>query len=445
MLKNLTQLLIDKGILLQPLPRPFSHQEGNCWEVVMPELSPLADLEGARQRSPLSLYEDGVPLLPAHALHDDIRRIGGGLYSHWTDRLKFSTSDNSDPNTNGRTYKFSLSPRRLKGYTRSPVNAPCLPVNHRPRDASPEQIRRDVEYTLSAIRTYARVIRELLRSLAGKRVLEVGPGVNYGGVMYLAAYGMRPMVADRFLAPWQDEYHTAFYAALRDEVARRDPRADVRPLHALVKARGYPRRVLARYEAPLEEIPVATGSVDVVFSNAVLEHVGDLETAFAQLYRITRPGGINLHQIDFRDHRDFDRPLECLLMSEPDFQELFARCHGEYGNRRRPEEVAAWIRAAGFEALGFEANHFSKPEYLEDFLPRLRAASTSPYREHPAEDLHVLSGDYWLRKPARRSGRAAAGGALAKRGLLTALAARVLRLWGRPGRGAAEGERGVPG
>jgi len=50
------------------------------------------------------LYEDGRPLGPAHAAHASIRSAGHGAFSHWKDALYFATSDNSDPNLNGRQY-----------------------------------------------------------------------------------------------------------------------------------------------------------------------------------------------------------------------------------------------------------------------------------------------------------------------------------------------------
>lgn len=58
--------------------------------------------------SRLVVLEDGEALGPAHAIHDDIRRIGEGRYSHWKRGILFSTSDNTDPRTNGRQYSVGL-------------------------------------------------------------------------------------------------------------------------------------------------------------------------------------------------------------------------------------------------------------------------------------------------------------------------------------------------
>lgn len=63
-----------------------------------------SDSTADQQASTLRLVENGRPLGPAHSLHDEIRAEGHGRYSHWTGFLYFSTSDGSDPRTNGRQY-----------------------------------------------------------------------------------------------------------------------------------------------------------------------------------------------------------------------------------------------------------------------------------------------------------------------------------------------------
>jgi hypothetical protein len=69
------------------------------------------------QRSTLAVFEDARPLGPPHAIHAHIRQIGGGAFSHWSSQLRFSASDNSDPRSNGRSYRIEgrarLKPRLL--------------------------------------------------------------------------------------------------------------------------------------------------------------------------------------------------------------------------------------------------------------------------------------------------------------------------------------------
>ncbi len=80
----------------------LSPEEGFCYLARIPGgLVSYAEL-----RSRVQLFEDGAALGPAHSAHAEIRRIGRGRFSHWSDRVYFSASDNSDPRANGRRYTF---------------------------------------------------------------------------------------------------------------------------------------------------------------------------------------------------------------------------------------------------------------------------------------------------------------------------------------------------
>jgi hypothetical protein len=64
--------------------------------------------------SALILYENGRQLGPAHSSHEEIRRQGAGRFSHWGTAIWLSSSDGTDPRTNGRAYaaqvKLSVRP-----------------------------------------------------------------------------------------------------------------------------------------------------------------------------------------------------------------------------------------------------------------------------------------------------------------------------------------------
>jgi hypothetical protein len=88
-------------ILLVP---PFADFGGFAFLADLARYRDVADFMDAPSRSKLMLCEDGKPLGPAHSLHADIRNKGLGLYSHWGPDVVFSTSDNSNPNINNRSY-----------------------------------------------------------------------------------------------------------------------------------------------------------------------------------------------------------------------------------------------------------------------------------------------------------------------------------------------------
>ena len=90
--------------ILQP---PFQHIGGNAW-AARPMPGTVPDDPDNPSRSELQLYENGQSLGPRHIGHNQIAEFGHGRYSHWFRRgasIVFSTSDNSDPNTNGRVYR----------------------------------------------------------------------------------------------------------------------------------------------------------------------------------------------------------------------------------------------------------------------------------------------------------------------------------------------------
>jgi hypothetical protein len=102
---------LPPDIVLRIEPREISLRGGHAfaWRIVKPNYLPEALIAGDDlanpQSSPLQVYEQGRPIGPAHALHQDIEQAGAGRFSHWMTTLIFSASDNTDPRTNGRTYE----------------------------------------------------------------------------------------------------------------------------------------------------------------------------------------------------------------------------------------------------------------------------------------------------------------------------------------------------
>jgi len=74
-------------------------------------------LSSHKRPSAARVLEDGRPLPgPLNAMHDDIRNMGRGRFSFWYDFVYFSTSDNSDPRTNGRPYEIEYSNDRATAF-----------------------------------------------------------------------------------------------------------------------------------------------------------------------------------------------------------------------------------------------------------------------------------------------------------------------------------------
>jgi hypothetical protein len=82
--------------------RGIAPDSGFCFRAPGPRRA-ISDQEGV---SMLIVLEDETPLSAPHTPHNEIRRLGRGRYSHWGRYIYFSSTDNTDPRKNGRSYKL---------------------------------------------------------------------------------------------------------------------------------------------------------------------------------------------------------------------------------------------------------------------------------------------------------------------------------------------------
>ena len=274
---------------------------------------------------------------------------------------------------------------------------PRPPVNWRPRDGS--DINWQVDYAMTGGAHYRNRLVALGVDLSRARVLEIGPGVAFGAMAYLRACGAEVTVADRWLAPWQDDYHGPLYAALADRLETSDATFDVATLRAMVAAKGYiPGTITCLRESAENLASVRDGDFQALLSNAVLEHAEFPVRAFSEFYRVTAVGGVGVHQVDFRDHRDTTRPLEHLLFRQKVFAEMSRRVHAEYGSQLRQADYASLLKSAGFAIEGYESNEAADPAYLDDFMARFVRRRGSRYASMSREELADLGGVFLLRR-----------------------------------------------
>ena len=273
------------------------------------------------------------------------------------------------------------------------------PVNYHKRDFTPESIQSDLEYAVSIGQNYLKWFSTQSIDLHDKLVLEIGPGINFGSTLLLACYGANVIVADRFITPWDNDYHPKVYTGLCDWITENLPEADTSPIQRVVAAGGYQPDLIRCVENSLEDLSeIQDASVDIVVSNAVFEHLNTPKVAFHSLARISKPGAFGFHQVDFRDHRNFDKPLEYLLMDDSEFSKMFDEQFGECGNRFRPWEYEELFEEVGFEILEFNVNSIASEKYLDKFVHRLKLKGISKYQNVDPAALKKVGGCYHLKK-----------------------------------------------
>jgi SAM-dependent methyltransferase len=97
-----------RSVLFRVDPKRMKPDRGHAYTCLLPSHFPAGDSDTLHFRSGARLFEDGVELGPAHIQHATIRAAGYGGFSHWANRLFFSSSDNSSPIQNGRSYQLML-------------------------------------------------------------------------------------------------------------------------------------------------------------------------------------------------------------------------------------------------------------------------------------------------------------------------------------------------
>lgn len=155
-----------------------------------------------------------------------------------------------------------------------------------------------------------------------------------------------------------------------------------------------------KYHAPADatatELPAA--SVDVVFSNSVLEHVTAkaLDGLMLETRRILRPGGLAVHSVNCGDHYAyFDRslsPINYLRYTESQWK--LWNNDLQYQNRLRPDDFLASAQRAGLElVLNMQR---ARPELLAQFGSLHFAPE---FRHYTREQLCTTSIDFVARAP----------------------------------------------
>lgn len=144
----------------------------------------------------------------------------------------------------------------------------------------------------------------------------------------------------------------------------------------------------------LKTIP--SHSVDFIISQAVLEHVrlAEFVETMSELWRILKPGGINSHRVDIKDH--LGGALNNLRFSEHTWEAAWFSEAGFYTNRIRFKEMLEI-----FEQVGFSVEIKEKREW--DKLPTPRRKMWAGFKELSDEDL-LVSGFTVVLRPKPQTG-----------------------------------------
>ena len=222
------------------------------------------------------------------------------------------------------------------------------------------------------------------RLLAGKSVLEIGPGDSLFTALVASSVGSARtwLVDSGDYASRAIQPYAAMTAMLKASGFATPWQSDLTTIEAMTKACAC--TYLTDGLNSLKRIPA--GSIDFCFSNAVLEHIpcGQFGEFINDLYRVMSPNGVAVHRVDLTDH--LGGGLNNLRFSDKIWESsLFSRS-GFYTNRLRFSEIAGTFRHAGFDV--------TLPRIIKwDALPLPKSRLNERFRSFDDDDLRVLGFD----------------------------------------------------
>jgi len=228
----------------------------------------------------------------------------------------------------------------------------------------------------------------LTNQLHGKTVVELGPGDSIASAIIAATHGAHSILVDTdtFVRSDISSYHELAHVLTKQGLHVPDL-STCTTIDELLACCG--AQYMTKGLASLAQI--TSESVDMIFSQAVLEHIRKREfrAMMTECNRILRRNGCCSHQVDLRDH--LGGALNNLRFSDRVWESQFFASSGFYTNRIRYSHMLDIFNEAGFKA---EVSGV----YRWDALPTPIGKLSNEFKNFAVDDLCVSMFDVILRR-----------------------------------------------
>src|SRR5215216_1160917 len=184
-------------------------------------------------------------------------------------------------------------------------------------------LQKSVSYIERVYREYLEFAGLGPEALRGTRILEVGPGDNFGvALKFLAAGAAKVVCLDKFYSERNVEQQTRIYHELRKQLSPDEARVFDECIELAGDIDLNEERLQYIYGHGIEEADqiLEPGSFDFILSRAVIHNVYDVDRGFEAMDRLLASGGHMLHKIDMSDENMFSsrgmNPLTFLTIPE---------------------------------------------------------------------------------------------------------------------------------
>jgi SAM-dependent methyltransferase len=230
------------------------------------------------------------------------------------------------------------------------------------------------------------------KDLEGKVVLELGPGDSLATALIARALGAsRAYLVDAGdFAAFDGATYTALQRHLESERLRPPDVARCASRDEMLALCG--AEYITGGLDGLRRVPAA--SIDLVFSQAVLEHVrlAEFDATQREIRRVLNPDGIASHQVDLKDH--LGGALNSLRFAPGTWEADWMAASGFYTNRLRYSQILESMRRAGLMPETTAVERWRA-------LPTPRSHMSAQFRGMPDDELSVKQFDCVARVAAR--------------------------------------------
>ncbi|HEY8225741.1 MAG TPA: class I SAM-dependent methyltransferase [Pyrinomonadaceae bacterium] len=219
-------------------------------------------------------------------------------------------------------------------------------------------LERSVSYIDLVYRDYLEYSGLSPEGFRGKRILEVGPGDNFGVALKFLTAGVAKVVClDKFYSERNEEQQISIYRELRRHLTPEELLVFDDSINLDNGIRLNADRVEYIYGHGIEEADqiLERGSFDFIVSRAVIHNVYDVDRGFEAMDHLLAPGGFMLHKIDLSDEQMFSsrgmHPLTFLTIPESIYRKM-ARDSGK-PNRKLMSDYRDQLTQRGYETQVF--------------------------------------------------------------------------------------------
>ncbi len=282
---------------------------------------------------------------------------------------------------------------------------------------------KSVSYIELVYREYIKYSGQDAAAFRGSRILEVGPGDNFGvALKFLTAGAAKVVCLDKFYSERNLDQQTRIYLELKKQLSPEE----VRVFDECIKLDGEidlnPERLQYIYGHGIEEADqiLEPGTFDFILSRAVIHNVYDIERGFEAMDRLLAPGGYMLHKIDLSDENMFSsrgmHPLTFLTIPERIYYLMASdsgkpnrKLIGDYREQmlKRGYETKIWVTAVLGEGplVPHKENIEPGVDYSEktvSLINQIRPRLAAPYRHRSDTEL-ATTGIFLIAAKHRKS------------------------------------------